>query len=288
MKMIILGSGSGFAIGDRFNTSIALLTGTDCYMFDCGEPAGALLFRNGIDPLSVRGIFVSHMHLDHIGGLGSVLFSMYLPGRSKNKKFKPWSITRYDDWYRKNLWFPDQVIEETERRELSLYIPEEGIEAITAYLQAGYLVPAVLPFDLKIRPVQIGEFYRNTNLCLTSVPNKHLENNAAYAVLSEAYPQAKRQSYSFKIEAEGNSVVFSGDIDNLEELTPLMEGVKTVIVEVAHHEPEKIKPYFDRFAVERVILTHIHPGLEERLFGLLESWGDTRFKAAHDGLQIDF
>ena len=80
-EIVILGSGCGFATKERFNTSIALLVGKNTYILDCGEPCAALLFRNGIDPLSVRSIFISHMHGDHFFGLFGILSSFNLMGR---------------------------------------------------------------------------------------------------------------------------------------------------------------------------------------------------------------
>lgn len=286
-KVIIMGSGSGFSVSSRFCTSIALLVDNDCYLFDCGEPAGSLLFRNGIDPLSLKSIFVSHLHPDHISGLASVLFAMYLPGRSKEKKFKPWSITRYDDWYREDLWFPEQVIEEDQRRSLDLYLPEEGIKAIESYLRAVYLAPEVLPFDISLVKVNLGEFFQDGKVTVKAVENDHLRASDRYQPLIEKYPFIKFQSYSFSFRVGGQQVVFSGDIDHLEELDPLMENANLAILEVAHYDPELIKPYIDRYSLDRVILTHIHPGLEERIKELQVYWGDPRIKIAKDGFEID-
>jgi ribonuclease BN (tRNA processing enzyme) len=291
-KIVILGSGSGFATNQRHCTSIALLAERDLYLFDCGEPVGALLFREGIDPLSLKTLFISHMHPDHIGGLASLMFSIYLPGRSGERKFKPWSIHRDDGWYRDSLWFPPDNVEESDdpvqdnRPQITIKMPEEGIEPIRKYLSAVYLLPAILPMELSFEPVRIGMTYDDGRVRVTAVPNDHLKGNFAYQGVRQEYPGNKLQSYSFAGEIEGRKFVYSGDIDRLDELNPLLDGAQILIVEVAHYNPDEIEPFVRDLPLQRVILTHIHPGLEERTAALVKEWNDPRIQIAHDGLQI--
>jgi ribonuclease BN (tRNA processing enzyme) len=285
-EIVILGSGSGFSTQDRFCTSITLLVNSSCYLLDCGEPASALMFRNGIDPLSTRAVFISHLHPDHVGGLAGLLFSMYLPGRSSSKKFKKWSITRYDDWYRDAIRFPEQVVEADKDAKLDLFIPSEGVEGIKKYLDAVYLSPELMPFALDISPVENGLFYVDENIKVSASPNLHLKNNFRYEKLRDTHPKIQMQSYSFMIEVEGKKLVFSGDIDSLDELTPLMENVDTVILEIAHYDIEGIKPYFDKYTVNNLVLTHIHPGLESRILKLVKDWDDPRISIAEDGYSL--
>lgn len=286
VEIIVLGSGCGFAVQNRYNPSTALLVEDRCYLLDCGEPAAGLLFRNGIDPLSVRAIFVSHLHADHIGGLAQVLFSMYLPGRSSKKKFKEWSITRYDDWYRSSLRFPVNFPEEGVDAKVDLCIPSEGISGISAYLEAVYLSPDLLPFELNISPVGLGRFYQDDLVSVSATNNLHLANNFRYKNIKEKHPEKKLQSYSFMVEVEGKKVVYSGDIDNLTELDPFMDNADVLMVEIAHYDPEGIKEFIDQYPLERVILYHIHPGLEARISRLVMDWGDSRICIAEDGTTV--
>lgn len=290
-ELVILGSGSGFATADRFNTSIALLVEPDLYLFDCGEPVGASLYRAGIDPLALKTLFVSHLHPDHVGGLASLMFSIYLPGRSNKRKFKPWSIHRDDPWYRDGLWFPksnglqDREASET-RPQATIQMPSEGIEAIRNYLSAIYLHPSVSPFDLIFEPVIEGPTYDDGVLRVAAVPNAHLSGNFAYQTLPEDNPGQELQSYSFSGEVEGHKFVFSGDIDRLSELEPLLDGASTLIVEVAHYDPEEIFGFVKDRPLKNIILTHIHPGLEERITNLVNHWSDPRIRIARDGMHI--
>jgi len=285
-EIVVLGSGSGFAVGNRNNPSIALLVNDQCYLFDCGEPVAGSLFRGGIDPLSMRAIFISHLHPDHIGGLAQLLFSMYLPGRSSKKKFKKWSITRYDDWYRLALRFPVSVPKEANQSKVDLCIPSEGVPAISAYLDAVYLSPDLLPFELYISPIELDEFYRDDRVSVSAINNLHLVNNFRYKDIQNDHPEKELQSYSFLIEVEGKRIVYSGDIDNITELAPLMESADVLMVEIAHYDPEGIRDFIDSYSLEQIILYHIHPGLEARIKQLVKDWKDPRFIIADDGLSI--
>ncbi len=288
-EIVILGSGSGFATGDRFCTSIALLAEPRLYLFDCGEPSAALLYRAGIDPLALKALFISHMHPDHVGGLAPLLFSIYLPGRHGANKFKPWSINRNDPWYRNSLAFPadtSDIVSEA-RHHLDIVMPSEGIVAIRTYLSAVYLDPSVLPFDLDFMPVAEGPAFDDGIVRVIAAPNDHLKVNAAYRDLPRLVPAIRCQSYSYRVDVGGRSFVFSGDIDRLEELASLLRGdVYALIVEVAHYDPEAIRAFVDGFLIRRVVLTHVHPGLEDRLSGLVAAWADDRFIIARDGLRL--
>jgi L-ascorbate metabolism protein UlaG (beta-lactamase superfamily) len=148
------------------------------------------------------------------------------------------------------------------------------------------VVPSTLPFDLDLQPVEEGPTYDDGLVHVTAVPNTHLSANLSYEKLPEMYPHMALQSYSYKVEVDGHRVIFSGDITTLDELNPLMAGAETLIVEVAHYDPAGIGPFVRDLPVKRVVLTHIHPGLEARMPALIEEWADPRIQIADDGLRI--
>jgi ribonuclease BN (tRNA processing enzyme) len=283
-EIAILGSGCGLAMADRFCTSIALLVEPHLYLFDCGEPCSALLRRAGIDALALRTLFISHMHPDHISGLAQLVSAITLTGHDDpTKKFKPWSVHRSDPWYRRGMWFPAQEVANSTRQQVEVVMPAVGIEAMRNFLAALYLDPVRLSFDLRFSPVVKGLAYDDGIVRVISAPNAHLDVNPAYREL----PASRRESYSYRIEVGGCSLVFSGDIDRLAELEPLLRGrIEMLLLEVAHYEPEGINEFVRGFDIGRVVLTHIHPGLEDRLGVLVSAWGDRRFVIAEDGLRL--
>ncbi len=69
MRLTFIGSGDAFGSGGRFNTCF-LLEGDACrILIDCGATSLVALKRAGVDPNTVDGVVLSHLHGDHFGGL---------------------------------------------------------------------------------------------------------------------------------------------------------------------------------------------------------------------------
>jgi ribonuclease Z len=281
-EIAILGSGSGFPTRDRFCTSVALMVEPALYLFDCGEPASALLRRAGIDAGALRAVFLSHMHSDHVSGLPQLVSAVSLPARGNVARFKPWSVSSTDPWYREGLSFPAGTLP-AGRRKVEIVMPSSGIDAVRNFLDAVFLAPAQLPFDLIFTPVRQGLAYDDGVVRLTAAANDHLNANPSYRDM----PADRRQSYSCRADVAGRTVVFSGDVNRPEDLAPLLKGrVDLLIMEVAHYDPSGLRDFLAGFAVDRVVLSHIHPGLEERIAGLVQAWGDDRITIARDGMRL--
>ncbi len=290
-EIVILGSGAGFATKDRFNTSIALLSGNESYILDCGEPCATLVYRNGIDPLSIRGIFISHMHPDHIGGLPQLLFSIYLPLRSKKEKHRPWSIHSEDAWYTEHLSFPPSEVRkkcesDDTKAQITLAVPKEAVDPLKAFLTSIYLMDQVLPFELQFVSIGKGSVFKDENIDIAAHPNNHIKVTKLYSTLQEKYSYLNMESYSFVVNVENKKMVYSGDINSLDELSPLLAGTELLILEVAHISPEDIFSFLQDKDVKRIILTHIHPALEGRVKKAFSQSTDKRIILARDGLRI--
>ena len=64
-----LGSGDAFGHGGRLQACILLQWAGHRVLLDCGASALISLQRYGVDPGSIDGILISHLHGDHFGGL---------------------------------------------------------------------------------------------------------------------------------------------------------------------------------------------------------------------------
>lgn len=69
MRLQFIGSGDAFGTGGRFNTCFRVERPGGNYLIDCGASSMIAMRRLGIDPNSVKTIFISHLHGDHFGGL---------------------------------------------------------------------------------------------------------------------------------------------------------------------------------------------------------------------------
>jgi ribonuclease BN (tRNA processing enzyme) len=73
MRVTVVGSGDAFGSGGRFNTCFFAETARGTLLVDCGASALVALKAQGIDPLRIDGIVLSHLHGDHFGGLPFLL-----------------------------------------------------------------------------------------------------------------------------------------------------------------------------------------------------------------------
>src|ERR1700694_3580520 len=64
------GSGDAFGSGGRLQACIHLSADANTgVLLDCGATSLVALAQQGIDPNTITTVFVSHMHVDHFGGI---------------------------------------------------------------------------------------------------------------------------------------------------------------------------------------------------------------------------
>ena len=73
MKITVFGSSHGDPMPGRFQTSLLLETAGRYYLIDAAEPANALMVNKGVLAAQLSAVFITHMHIDHTGGLPALL-----------------------------------------------------------------------------------------------------------------------------------------------------------------------------------------------------------------------
>src|SRR5437868_3743110 len=69
-RLILLGTGGGPGVRvERSQPASLLIVDGHRYLIDCGDGTVQRLKRARFDPSDIDGIFLTHLHLDHIGGL---------------------------------------------------------------------------------------------------------------------------------------------------------------------------------------------------------------------------
>jgi ribonuclease BN (tRNA processing enzyme) len=100
MRLQFIGSGSAFTVGaDNYQSNMILETDEKKkLLIDCGSDAKNALFDLGISFKDLEGVYVSHLHADHVGGLEWLSFATYFePECKKPHLYVPEALV-YDLW----------------------------------------------------------------------------------------------------------------------------------------------------------------------------------------------
>ena len=81
MEVVILGTSSAAPTVRRGLSSLALIREGETFLFDCGEGTQFRMLKAEIPRRKLHHIFITHLHGDHIFGLGGLLSSLNLSER---------------------------------------------------------------------------------------------------------------------------------------------------------------------------------------------------------------
>ncbi|HEY7975094.1 MAG TPA: MBL fold metallo-hydrolase [Ktedonobacterales bacterium] len=84
-RVIFLGTAAALPTGDRGNSTLAVAGDPSApgLLIDCGDGAYRALVRAELGPDAIGDIFITHAHIDHLGGLPSLIESFRLAGRKR-------------------------------------------------------------------------------------------------------------------------------------------------------------------------------------------------------------
>ena len=152
MEIIFLGTAGTVPTETRSHPAVVLEHLQEYFLFDCGEGTQRQMRLAKINPMRIDRIFITHLHADHILGLGGLIRSLDFMGRGK---------------------------------ELYIYGPG-GIEEILRHvISIGIYRPH--HFDVKIGVVEKGVVMEGKGYTITSAPTKHTENVNSVAYCFEEH-----------------------------------------------------------------------------------------------------
>ena len=91
MKLVVLGSGTSVPHPQRAAAGFWLETETGSLLLDCGADTPHRMAAENLDWPDLDAIWISHLHLDHCGGLASFLFSTKHAPQTQSRR-KPLTI----------------------------------------------------------------------------------------------------------------------------------------------------------------------------------------------------
>jgi ribonuclease Z len=219
MKITFLGTCSGTEPIPNFrHTSFIIEHNDKVYWFDAGDNCSYAAHTGNINLLKTRAVFISHTHMDHIGGLPNLL----------------WNIRKLN---------PRQPVNKV----IDIFMPHgktlPAILEMLRYTENGFKIN----FEIKENIYDEGAIFEKDGFKVSAFRNNHL-----------APMDGKWISYSFLIESTGKSVVYSGDVKSVKDIEPLINDVDMLIMETGHHLPEEVCRYLLRFEnkFKKLIFTH--------------------------------
>ncbi|MBR5520277.1 MAG: MBL fold metallo-hydrolase [Clostridia bacterium] len=203
MRFHFFGTCSGTQpIAGTHHLSFAIELDGGYYWFDAGETCSYTAHLMGVDLLKIRRIFISHPHMDHVGGLGNLLWTIRKLTQGRNNLRRPECDV--------NVHIPD----------ISTY---DGIMQVLKNTEGNF----VIDYNQFGHEVADGVVVDDGRIRVTAQHNHHLPHE-------EGEPW---RSFSYLIEAEGKRIVFSGDVKSLDDLAPFMtEACDVLIMETGHHK----------------------------------------------------
>lgn len=207
----------------RHHCAFAIEHNQRLYWFDAGECCSYTAYLKGVDPRKIQSIFISHPHMDHIGGLANLMGVIRkLDSRTGGMEGKTIS-----------LYTPVPDLWPTVHRLLSLTDGE---------FRARFAVDE--------KPVTEGVLLDEDGIRIEAMHNLHLD----------PAPDGSWRSYSFRITIGELSIVFSGDVKNYSEIEPLLRGADILLAETGHHRPIKVCRELNEMGVRPRQLLFIHHG----------------------------
>jgi ribonuclease BN (tRNA processing enzyme) len=189
----------------RHHTSFVIENQERLYWFDAGECCAHTAYLAGIDLPSTEAIFVSHAHIDHVGGLPHLLWTL-----SKLSKVS------------------QDALHSLEGRVIEVFIPDLGVWESILNLLVGTGGGFHTPFTLQGNRYEDGVIYDANGFRVIALHSGHLGYTVPY------------MSFSFRAEIGQKSIVYSGDVRSIEDCEPLLDDCDLLLMETGHHKVEDV------------------------------------------------
>jgi ribonuclease Z len=195
VRVTLLGTGSPRPGMDRFGPSILVEAGREKFLFDVGRGATQRLAQMNVPFAAISGVFLTHLHSDHLVGLPDLWLTGWLLGN----RTEPLRI-----------WGP------------------LGTKNLATHLEAAFA------FDVQVRIADDKAAASGGHLEATEVTDGVVLDRGGVRVTAFLVDHGPvRPALGYRVDYQGHSVVLSGDTRPSPNLIANAKGVDLLIHEVA-------------------------------------------------------
>jgi ribonuclease BN (tRNA processing enzyme) len=228
MEITVVGSGTVVPRLERRQSCVVVETGSEMLVFDLGSGAMRGMLHANLDPFAVDRVFFTHFHPDHTVDVVPLLFSIKYG--AEEERTRPLYLTGPEPF--RDFW--DSVTNVWGEWMLGDYLTEIS--------ELPHECPS--PLDL-------------SGCHLSWAPAEH-----------------RPESIAYRLETSSGVFVYTGDTEYSESVVELARGVHTLLVECSfpddspvpgHLTPSSVARIASDAGVERVVLTHTYPSVDNAL-----------------------
>jgi ribonuclease BN (tRNA processing enzyme) len=250
VEITVVGSGTVAPRPERRQSCVVVEAGGEMLVFDLGAGAVRGMVAAGLDPFATERVFFTHFHPDHTLDAANLLFAM-----------------NYGTY-------------EPRTRPLHVTGPEPFEEFWTSILGVwGEWMEGGFPIRTGELPHTCDSPLELAGCRLTWAPAAH-----------------RPESIAYRLDGESGSFVYTGDTEYSPSVVELARGADTLLIECSmpddnpvpgHLTPTGVARMASEAGVDRVILTHLYPAVDDgHLPGAVRTGFGGDVIVAHDGLRF--
>lgn len=202
-----LGTGTPTPVLDRMGAATLVEVAGKRLLFDAGRGVLIQLNRAGVPAGSLDGLFLTHLHSDHVNGLPDLFLSGWLPAPfgtrvTQLKVYGPQGtqnltegLTQAYDW-------------DIQHRIADQHLPPQGVAMDTTEIKAGVV-------------------FNEDGIKVTAISVNHGEH--------------LKPAFGYRVDYDGRSVTISGDTTYDEALVQAAKGTDLLIHQTASAKPELLE-----------------------------------------------
>jgi ribonuclease Z len=199
IKVTLLGTGSPPPVMNRFGPSILVEAGGQTFLFDAGRGALQRLNQVKIRWQDVVGVFLTHLHSDHVVGFPDLWLTGWLVGSGRKIPLEVWG--------------------------------PRGTKRMMSHLEQAY------EYDIRIRLYDDRASPDGVVILATDISEGVVYEKAGVKITAfEVDHTPIKPAFGYRIDFAGRSVVLSGDTRVSDNLIRHAQGVDVLVHEVVSPE----------------------------------------------------